>query len=101
MFILRWACELCDPSSAQHGYSNCTDEKTVAQRVYSVYWGCRGFPGGSDGKESACNTEDLTSVSGLRRSTGEENGYPLQYSLENSMDRGAWQALVMGSQSWK
>ena len=57
----------------------------------------KGFPGGSDGKESACNTGDLGSVLGLGRSPGEGNGYPLQYScLENSMDRGAWQATVHG-----
>ena len=52
-----------------------------------------GFPGGSDGKESAYNAGDPGSISGLGRSPEEENGYPLQYScLENSMDRGAWQA---------
>ena len=52
-----------------------------------------GFPGGSDGKESAYNAGDPGSNSGLGRSPEEENGYPLQYScLENSMDRGAWQA---------
>ena len=45
-----------------------------------------GFPGGSDGKESACNAGDLGSVPGLGRSPGEGNGYPLQYCLENSMD---------------
>ena len=45
------------------------------------------FPGGSDGKESACNTGDLGSIPGLGRSAGEGNGYPLQYSgLENFMD---------------
>ena len=56
-----------------------------------------GFPGGSDGKESACKVGDLGSVSGLGRSPGEENGYPLQYSCpENSMDREAWQAIVLG-----
>ena len=49
-----------------------------------------GFPGGSDCKESACNTGDLGSVSGLGRSPGDGNGNPLQYScLENSMDREA------------
>ena len=43
-----------------------------------------GFPGGSDGKESACNAGDLGSVPGLGRSLGGGNGYPLQYScLEN------------------
>ena len=47
-----------------------------------------GFPGGSDGKESACNAGDLDWVPGSRRSPGERNGYPLQYSsLENPMDR--------------
>ena len=46
-----------------------------------------GFPGGSAGKESACNAGDLGSIPGLGRSPGEEKGYPLQYSgLENSMD---------------
>ena len=53
------------------------------------------FPGGSDGKESACNAGDLGSIPGSGRSPGEENGYPLQYScLENSMGRGAWQAIL-------
>ena len=46
-----------------------------------------GFPGSSAGKESACNTGELGSISGLGRSPGEGKGYPLQYSgLENSMD---------------
>ena len=46
------------------------------------------FPGGSDGKETACNAGDLGLISGLGRSSGDGNGYPLQYSdLENSMDR--------------
>ena len=53
------------------------------------------FPGGSDAKESACNAGDPASVPGSGRSSGEENGYPLQYScLENFTDRGAWQATV-------
>ena len=48
-----------------------------------------GFPGGSDGKGSACNAGDLGSIPGLGRFPGEGNGHPLQYScLENSMDRG-------------
>ena len=43
-----------------------------------------GFPCGSAGKESTCNAGDLSSVLGLGRSPGERNGYPLQYSgLEN------------------
>ena len=56
-----------------------------------------GFPGGSYGKESACNAGDPGSIPGLGRSPGEGNGNPIQYScLENSMDRGAWWATVHG-----
>ena len=48
------------------------------------------FPGGSDGKVSACNAGDPGSTPGLGRSPGEGNGKPLQYScLENPIDRGA------------
>ena len=55
---------------------------------------------GSDSKESACNAGDLCLIPGLGRFSGEGQGYPLQYSgLENSMDRGARQATVHGSQS--
>ena len=53
------------------------------------------FPGGSDSKESACNAGDPGSIPGLGRSLGEGNGNPLQYScLENSMERGSWQATA-------
>ena len=49
------------------------------------------FPGGSDGKESASNAGDLSSIPGLGRTPGEKNGNALQYScLGNPMDRGAW-----------
>ena len=59
-------------------------------------------PGGSDGKEVTCDTEDLDSIPGSGRSPGEGNGNPLQYSyLENPMDRGAWRATVHGvAKSW-
>ena len=54
-----------------------------------------GFPGGSDGKASACNEGDLGLIPGSGRSPGEGNGNPLQYScLENSTDGGAWWATV-------
>ena len=50
-----------------------------------------GFPGGSAGKEYACNAGDLGSIPGLGRSPGEGNGSPLWYScLENPMDGEAW-----------
>ena len=46
------------------------------------------FPGGSDGKASACNVGDPGSIPGLERSPGEGNGNPLQYScLEKSHGR--------------
>ena len=55
----------------------------------------RGFPGGSDGKESSYNAGDPGSIPGLGRFPGKGNGYPLHYScLENSMDREAWWATV-------
>ena len=56
-----------------------------------------GFPHSSFGKESVCNAGDPGSIPGSGRSPGEGNGNPLQYScLENPMDRGAWQATVLG-----
>ena len=79
---------------------------------------CVGFPGGSHGKEYACNAGELISISsswfpriflgtrsswvrkfpdlpGSWRYPGEGNGYPFQYScLESAMDRGDWHATV-------
>ena len=62
----------------------------------------RGFPGGSDGKESAYNAGALGSIHGSGRSPGEGNGNPFQYScLGNPIDRGAWWAIVCGvAKSW-
>ena len=60
--------------------------------VCYIWWD---FPGGSDQKESACKARNMGSVPGLGRSPGKGNGYPHQYScLENSTDRGVWQATV-------
>ena len=56
-----------------------------------------GFPGDSGHNISTCNEGDLGLIPALERCPGEGNSYPLQYSdLENSMDRGAWQATVHG-----
>ena len=53
-----------------------------------------GFPGGSDGERSACNVGDPGSVPGFGKSPAEGNSYPPQYScLDNSTDKGAWQAI--------
>ena len=55
------------------------------------------FPGGSDGKESAGSAGDMGSIPSSGKSPGEGNGYTRQYScLENSMDRGTWQAIAHG-----
>ena len=62
--------------------------------AHVVVWG---FPGGSDGKESACNAGDLDLNPELGRSPDEGNGCLGQYScLENLMDGGAWQAIIHG-----
>ena len=56
-----------------------------------------GFPGGSDGKESACIVGDPGLILGSGRCPGERNGNPFQYScLQNPIDRGAWRATVHG-----
>ena len=59
-----------------------------------------GFPGGSVGKESACNAGDagvVGSIPGSGRSPGGRHGNPLQYScLENPMNKGAWRATIHG-----
>ena len=55
------------------------------------------MPGGSDGKESACNAGDPGSIPGLERSPGEGNDNPLQYScLENPHG----QRSLVGSSPW-
>jgi len=75
--------------------------------VYFITWSYSGttvnhlyhlsFPGGSDSKESARNSGDLSSIPWSGRAPSEGNGNPLQYScLENSVDRGAWRATVHG-----
>ena len=56
-----------------------------------------GFHGGTVSKESTCNAGDLGSIPGSGRYPGGGNCNPLQWSCqENSMDRGAWWALVHG-----
>ena len=55
------------------------------------------FPGGSDGKEFACNAGDPGLISGSERSSGGGNGNSIQYScLENPMEKGTYWATVHG-----
>ena len=60
-----------------------------------MYIFLRGFPGGSDSKESVCNGGDRSLIPESERAPGEGNGNSLQYScLVNPMDREAWWATV-------
>ena len=71
--------------------------KWMKQKTYNTFFYYWSFPCGSDGKESTCNAGDLSLIPGSGRYPGEGNGNALQYScLENSIDRGAWQASVHG-----
>ena len=73
--------------SGVHGYEFKVNESTIY------------MPGDSGIKNSPVNSGDLGLIPESGRSPGEGNGNPLQYScLKNSMDRGAWQATVIGSQ---
>ena len=73
--------------------------KPISQ-IHLVYFAYLGLPWWLNGKESACNAGVLGSITGAGRFLGGGNGNPLQYSyLENSMERGAWQATGALAQS--
>ena len=70
------------------------DSVETGRKTFGVYFG---IPGGSDGKESTCNAEDLGSIPGLGRSPGGGHGNPLQYScLENPHG----QRILVGCSPW-
>ena len=85
-----------------------THKETILILIYSLllqacdyyfsidkYYSFGGFPGGLDGKESACSAGDLGSLPGLGRSPREGHGNPLQYSgLENSSSLGVGRILA-------
>ena len=72
-------------------------EKQLGCYLTHLHTWIGGFPGGSDGKESARNAGDLGSIPGSERPPGEGKGNALQCScLENPMDRGASWATVHG-----
>ena len=62
--------------------------------ILRILWVLLSFPGGSDGKDSACNAGDLGSIPASRKSPREGNGNLLQYSCLENSDRGAWWAVV-------
>ena len=64
--------------------------QVVNNLLVETFYAFMGFPGGSDGKGSACNAGDPGSIFGSGRSPGEGNGNPLQYAcLENPTVGGA------------
>ena len=70
-----------------HGQTEFHLGQSSAPCTFSIFKGYLSFPGGSAGKQSACNAGDLGSIPGLGRFPGEGKGYPLQYSgLEYYMD---------------
>ena len=75
--------------------SSCSSCFRCRVRLFDYSLVSWGFPGSSAVKTSACNEGDPGLIPGLRRSPGEGNGNPLQYScLGNPMDRGAWWVTV-------
>ena len=77
--ILEWVAMPSSRGSSWPRVRTCISVSCIGRRVL-YHWCHQGFPCGSAGKESACNVGDLGSIPGLRRSPGERNGYPLQYS---------------------
>ena len=80
-----------------------TSSKVVFFCSWHTVRNTMGFPDGSASKDSACNAGDIGSVPGSRRSSGEGNDNPFQYScLGNPTDRGAWWATVHRvAKSWE
>ena len=100
---VKWALGSVTTNKVTPGDGIAAGQKMMLLKCCTQYVSKFGkLPGGSDGKESACNVGNLGSIPESGRSPGERNGYPLQYScLEDSMDRGAWQTTVHGvAKSW-
>ena len=99
--ILAWRIPGGQMSLAGYNPWDCKESDTAEQLTQVIVlffvflFQKHGFPGGPDGKESSYNAGDPGSIPGSGRSPGDGTGYPLQYlCLENSMDWGAWQAVV-------
>ena len=84
---------LCPRGNLESNRKLCSTSGTlfVNDHVNQILRQRLGFPGGSDGKESAYNAGDVGLIPGSGGSPGEGNGNSVQYScLENPMGRGAW-----------
>ena len=93
-----WPCRCCSLTRGHKFTAFCRQPEPA--RMSDFYIIFVRFLSGSDGKESACNAGDPSSIPGLERSPGEGIGYPLQYScLENYMDRWTWQVHGV-AKSW-
>ena len=80
----------CSVTALRGGMGREEGEGLKREGPYVYLMLIQGFPVGSEGKVSACNSGDPGSIPGSGRSSEEGNGNPLQYSsLENPMDRGA------------
>ena len=88
--MMQGAQSLCSVTASRGGMRREVGEGLKREETYVYLMLIQGFPAGSDGKASACNSGDPGSIPGLGRSSGEGNSNPLQYSsLENPTDRGA------------
>ena len=71
---------------------------SVREKNINIYKNLdRGFPGGSDGKVSACNAGDLGSIPGLGKVPRERNGNPFPVLLPGKFH--GWRSLV-GYSPW-
>ena len=87
----------CPHTESEGGYSDTSRRVAEVLENWRVIQWILVFRGGSVVKNLPANAGNAGSIPGLGRSPGEGNGKPLQYPcLENSMDRGAWQAAVHG-----
>ena len=82
--VLEWHPNVCSSQQAGHGCKQSLKEGGNGRRgsyqlqgKWTSSWLISGFPGGSDGKESAYNAGDPGLILGLGRSPGEGNGNPL------------------------
>ena len=100
-WVFYHGCSLCSGLGRMTCFPPAFSSLCITQCTFAILFlfttGFWGFPGVSEGNESACSAGHLDLIPGLGKSPGGGQGNPLQYScLENPMDRGAWRATVHG-----